>query len=548
MTKRIKTYTLAIAAILTMTLGSPSVWGQSEVVFTFLPGTFVDLEGYDRLNDSITLYYGNTFDSTYIWRTNGTTEGSYIIHRSRYNPPGFGYIKPDYIGVFNGKAYFIIWDPVIGKELWVVDEHATSCTLVGDLVPGKDGIHWASNTYRLLKPKALKYKDNLYFNAYHESLYFYIVRLNETDGLEYLTTVGRLGNHVSALFEYRDALYYLAIKDPEFELRKYDVEIDSHLVIFDNFPAEYYYDAIQKDSIIVMITEDPYDAVIVNLESKEFHKLNLGTFDPYYLDFEVSSDTRMYKTQHGVFFALLVNDKWEAYRTDGTVAGTEKLPLLISNNKQFESMPHGFTDWGEYVYFFYRRSTGKFALARWSPAGGVENVKDFSGNVNQDVKMEILPWKGCLVMSFNGSPNSHTSPWLYCPGSDTWTLLANPPNPYHPRFFATFDDKDLWYVARDDYDQLYVVRDLMVSVEEKSNEATISLHPNPANDLLFLSGLTTDQMEYGSCEILDLLGNTVGRYELAGYPSIDISRLISGNYFIRLRVGDLIITKSFVKM
>ena len=360
------------------------------------------------------------------------------------------------------------------------------------------------------------------------------------------------------MFKYKDNIYFFDERFDENALNKYNILSgeESNAFVFDQSNRiDLIYDFIQRDSIIYMIADDPTPGsgwptlIMFNLESEVLIHAGIPTFGSAYLfTYPISRETRMYNTQYGVFCALLVNDKWEAYRTDGTVAGTEKLPLSISNNNQFESMPHGFTDWGEYVYFFYRRSTGQFALARWSPAGGVENVKDFSGNVNQDVKMEILPWKGCLVMSFNGSPNSHTSPWLYCPGSDTWTLLADPPNPYHPRFFATFDDKDLWYVARDDYEQLYVVRDLMVSLEEKPNEATISLHPNPANDLLFLSGLTTDQMEYGSCEILDLLGNTVGRYELAGYPSIDISRLISGNYFIRLKVGDQMITKSFVKM
>ena len=239
MTKLIKTYTLAIATILIATFGSPSVWGQSEVVFNFLPGTFVDFQGYERLNDTITLYYGNTFDSTYIWRTNGTTEGSYIIHRSLIRFGSFATYRPDFLGVIQGKGYFLIYEPSTGKEIWVVDEHGTSCSLWQDRVPGDDGL--IPRYHDILKPKVLTYDNSLYMVAAVDTTGIggnYLTRINKASGITGISSIkGGFGtsNLSSPVFNYMDDLYFFDNRLDERALNKYNLISgdESNAFVFD---------------------------------------------------------------------------------------------------------------------------------------------------------------------------------------------------------------------------------------------------------------------------------------------------------------------------
>ncbi len=552
-----KTRFLFCCGLIFMTSFAHRAEAQSDAIFTFLEDEFIDFQGYDRLNDSIYLYFGSTFDSTYIWRTNGTEKGSYIIHRSQFRFGSGQNYWPDYLGSIQGKAYFIIYHPIIGKEIWVVNEHGTECALWEDRIPGLKGLHSANKS--MIKPKSLNYNNNLYMVTNVDTIgYEYLCEFNESSGLTVLSEKsGGFANYASSVFLYNSILYYFSHES----IKKFDLISGDEGIVLDNLDFDVVYDFLQKDSIVFLIVDNlpqSYATLyIFNLESGILSKSGIVTVENEYpFNFPIWRETRMFDTQYGVFFSLVVDGRWAIYRTDGTVAGTQKLPITTSTNTQYAYMPQGFTDWGDYVYFYYRRTFGLTTLARWSPSGGLENVKDFSANVTQNTKMELFPWKDCFVLPFsglvNGSSLPYTSPWLYCPASDTWALLVDPassPNlPYEPQFFSAFNEQDIWYVAVDNYDQLFIIKDLQVSVEGISQEDAIKLYPNPVSDILWLSGLTTSQMDYGTCQILDLLGNTLLRNELAGSPAIDISSLPAGSYYMSLRTSDNIITKPFVKM
>lgn len=547
-------------------LSALSVSSQSEVLFTFLPEEFVDIEGYDRLNDSITIYYGTTYDSAYVWRTDGTLEGSYIIHRSKYRTGSMSTEAnfPEYLGAIHGKAYISLFAPETGKEIWVINEHGNACTLWKDYVPGPVGLfRWQHSG--ILKPKTPEDEDFIYFIARYETSIslakMYIMRFNEMVEMDTMAFMAPFWNDNSPVFRYGQNFYGFSFSSNEAYFIKYNSETEIRDTMYADLPFSLYFDCIQKDSIIFILSNpdlgggvSPY---FINLESGTFEQSNLVGSEIYSLDFRKERDTRMYSTQYGVFFSLARNGKWEVYRTDGTVAGMEKITVPVGNTTDFGYMPHGFTDWGTFVYFYYRKAAGQITLARWSPSTGTEDVKQFSStNVYQKTRMELLPYKGCFVLPFcgliDGKALPFTHPWLYCPATDTWTLLADPtsyPNiPYEPEHFHIVNDTDIRYVANEDYTQLFEVKDLKVSVENETSKPSIQLLPNPAQDILYLSDITTKQIDYGRCTILDMQGRMIMNTNLDGYPAINISTLAPGQYLLRLEWEDQAIALSFIKM
>ncbi len=322
-------------------LSALSVYSQSDVLFTFLPEEFVDIEGYDRLNDSITIYYGTTYDSAYVWRTDGTLEGSYIIHRSKYRIGSMSTQAyfPEYLGAIHGKAYIALFTPETGKEIWVINEHGNTCTLWKDNVPGTDGL-FSWNNSGILKPKTPKDNDFLYFIGRHpmddSSVRTYFIRFNEVIGMDTLSPTRLYWNDNSPVFIYNESLLAFANqKNNQGSLVRYNMISQVHDTVLYEMSFNEYFDCIQKDSIIFILSNpdlgggvSPY---FINLESGTFEQSNLVGSEIYSLDFRKDRDTRMYSTQYGVFFSLARNGKWEVYRTDGTVAGMEKITVPVGN-------------------------------------------------------------------------------------------------------------------------------------------------------------------------------------------------------------------------
>lgn len=77
-----------------------------------------------------------------------------------------------------------------------------------------------------------------------------------------------------------------------------------------------------------------------------------------------------------------------------------------------------------------------------------------------------------------------------------------------------------------------------------TNEPTIMLYPNPANDELILEGL----LEGGECSILGANGQCVQRIQVNGTKTcVNISELAAGNYTVEYHAGEQRFTQSFMK-
>jgi hypothetical protein len=70
------------------------------------------------------------------------------------------------------------------------------------------------------------------------------------------------------------------------------------------------------------------------------------------------------------------------------------------------------------------------------------------------------------------------------------------------------------------------------------------LYPNPVKDQLYV--MPEKSGEYTAI-IQDMLGKTMGTWNLNGSGYIDISTLVSGTYIIKLLQDNQVITKKIVK-
>lgn len=90
----------------------------------------------------------------------------------------------------------------------------------------------------------------------------------------------------------------------------------------------------------------------------------------------------------------------------------------------------------------------------------------------------------------------------------------------------------------------YYFSELLTATGEAAASETLKLFPNPVSNLLTLS---TNAPRASSYQIIDLNGRILQQEKSWNGDGIDVSRLIPGNYFIRLMEGNRIITGKFIK-
>ncbi len=87
------------------------------------------------------------------------------------------------------------------------------------------------------------------------------------------------------------------------------------------------------------------------------------------------------------------------------------------------------------------------------------------------------------------------------------------------------------------------VWDISADIEEVSNKNCIIIYPNPANEYITIEGIYP-----GRIEIMNLQGKIIKKLNTSGTKTeIDISKLESGVYTIRIETNEEIIMKKFVK-
>ena len=156
-------------------------------------------------------------------------------------------------------------------------------------------------------------------------------------------------------------------------------------------------------------------------------------------------------------------------------------------------------------------------------------------NVNQNITASsaatVYPWKI--------DPSTYKAVADYYEGR---TLLSGSAVAANYRKFsvAQADNTSLWYLHPDG-----TIHTFPVSIDQ-AEEGTISLYPNPANDVL---NIALQSSEVNEVAVIDIYGKTALRANVAeGSNTLDISALPAGMYFVQLRAaGSVKATQKLIK-
>ncbi|HPF37635.1 MAG TPA: thrombospondin type 3 repeat-containing protein [Phycisphaerae bacterium] len=97
------------------------------------PRTTVAASQYTVIGSVAFFYADDGIHGVELWRTDGTTGGTFMIRDIR---PGRSGSNPREITALNGVVYFVADDGALGAELWRSDGTYAGTTIVADIVPG----------------------------------------------------------------------------------------------------------------------------------------------------------------------------------------------------------------------------------------------------------------------------------------------------------------------------------------------------------------------------------------------------------------------------
>jgi ELWxxDGT repeat protein len=86
-----------------------------------------------RIGGILYMVIGTAEHGRELWRTDGTTQGTYMVADIM---PGQDGSNPEHLQVFGGRIYFAASDPVRGRELWCRDGTPAGTTLLSEVMPG----------------------------------------------------------------------------------------------------------------------------------------------------------------------------------------------------------------------------------------------------------------------------------------------------------------------------------------------------------------------------------------------------------------------------
>ena len=84
------------------------------------------------------------------------------------------------------------------------------------------------------------------------------------------------------------------------------------------------------------------------------------------------------------------------------------------------------------------------------------------------------------------------------------------------------------------------------SVMDDLNSVSLTLSPNPTKGIVSIKGIPSNDL---SVSVINLLGETVMQQKNINNPdfSLDLSKLASGAYYIRLSSANSVVTKKVIK-
>ncbi|RFS14124.1 ELWxxDGT repeat protein [Emticicia sp. C21] len=276
------------------------------------------------------LYFSAT-DSQHgyeLWRTDGTTAGTFMINDINKE---IASSNPSILFTLKDQLYFLADDIVHGSELWRTNGNETN--LYADVTKSSGGGHVAGSYYL----SHIKYKSSYLIN-----IGFNQFQISSGENIKHLPFISVAAN--SNIYEFNDSLYYIGTDS---NLWKTDGTILGtkkavHLDSTNNGTGNIGSQILGHINEILFFTTN-YGSAIWKTDGKKSGTIKLHEFGEFQLPSTGKFNTYKSWTNNQFFFFERINNtanKFEIWRSDGTIAGTIQLPineyikgLGIFNNK-----------------------------------------------------------------------------------------------------------------------------------------------------------------------------------------------------------------------
>lgn len=468
---------------------------ETKLVKDINPGSNgSDISNLKILNGKLIFTATDETNGNELWTSDGTEAGTVLL-KDMY--PGSGSSYAFEFVEFNNALYFRSEDGIHGTELWKTDGTTTGTVMVTDLREGEFG------------------SNPSYFTVLNNKLYF-----NALDGFDYDN-----GQHGFELWvsDGTEAGTHM-VKDINTE--------SSNPSNLKAFGSKIYFNADDGTNGIELWTTDGTSTgtyMVKNINTGG----NGNSLPADFIDFNGKLFFTAYSSETGR----------EIWTTDGTEAGTKILKDV------YEGTENGVIP--QFKYIIYNNKL--FLTLRDAEHGGEIWVTDGTPEGTQ-LFMDVLPGSGDSMgitispmlfqvmggkLYFRAVNNEEYYQLWKSDGTvaGTQKITADPQNPvqdalgYTP-YFTALGDK-LYFTAKyndSGYELWTVAADEAMAVTD-FNKTKFSVYPNPASDVVNISG----NSNISSVQIYDLTGKVLrNQTSDSKQLQLNVSYLPNGNYIIKV--------------
>lgn len=484
----------------------------------------------------------------------------------------------------NGRLYFAADDATYGAELWSTNGTPEDVNLVGDTNAGtSDGLHYGI--------KSAVLNNELYFiaNTPYDSMGGEIWKAN-ADGFGAEMVITFTGN-ISGLTTVNDEIFYITgAQDTGLHLWKTDGTQEGTTLVkdLDGMGGASYQGTINGKFIFTLGVQSSYSRMWRSDGTSEgtFYMTepidgngsggggtdNLSQFITYDNNLYFVSRYHLFRTDGTA--AYIVNNVWNAQTntvqfSDVTVANNKMYFLFYSQDLKKISIyeSNGTSSGTSLVYskttntYFYPSNLVVFGNnLRFTSANENGGTSLFSFDTTSHVTSEIteLPeteeppffiggYSACLIEQISDTkyffnlPGAYVpqrSGWIYDSSTDGLTQFAVLDN-LLPDHYTIFN-QDLYYTKSN---QVWKFDINSLSTQSLSDDLALSVYPNPSSDMIYFD--STEKID--AIDIYDVRGKLVMSC-LNTSQSINISKLNSGIYFVKVSLNGKITTRKIIKV
>ncbi|MBI9062029.1 MAG: T9SS type A sorting domain-containing protein [Marinilabiliaceae bacterium] len=497
---------------------------------------------------------GSVENGREVWRTDGTTEGTYMIKDinpgvDQFDSPNSSH--PEYFNSFGDHVYFRAYDGVHGIELWRTDGTEAGTVMVKDINNGGSG------SLAVTSPQFGVYKGELYFMA--EGSRAAGSELWKTDGTEAGTVLvkdinpgDRSGSNPNQFVVYEDLLYFTATPSYGFKEIWYTDGTAEGTRRLSSLPNS---ETPRPERLVVLNDLLIFIANLNNgFEMWRSDGTSQGTYELKDINTSggsVSSDKEFVEYKGELYFkARSVEYGDELWKTNGTTAGTVLVKdiNIYSGDKTYSSTPLDLTVFGDKLFFNARtESHGAELWVTDGTADGTTLYNDLYPGSNGGNPRGMTVYNNRLF--FNGKA-SYWGGDLFSIGTDQSAMpVAHECVGFSLKDLALFSQ---FYVVNNTFCfqaeleentgfELYKLEGTSTGITNEIENNSIRIFPNPVANSLNI------EMEEAAfkAEIFNIQGVRMLSYR--DEKAKDVSQLKPGMYLLKVVCADGITSRPFLK-